>query len=320
MASPRAALIALRSEARAYEHGEGVARDPGRAVALYCEAARLGDAEAQFSLGWMYANGRGIAARQPHGVVVLRARRRAGSRVREEDARVRRRPGSVCPNACATERRRRDAAASDRARRSLRACRRSRRRPRTSSASSRPRYAVSPRLRARHHSRRIQLRPERALAQERAGPDAAHPRDVGAVQRQEAVRPRARTFAAGSRTCAGCSPTSGATSRWSPPPTTPAKAPVERYRGVPPYAETRATCSGSSRCSAASAIRTMRPGRFAAPFARHGARKDLCRCRQDTTAVGAWAARRVRHAPIPGTRWRSCWRCSRATRRWPTTP
>src|SRR5262249_23371853 len=50
----------LRAEARAYEHGEGVAKDPTRAVSLYCEAARLGDAEAQFSLGWMYANGRGL--------------------------------------------------------------------------------------------------------------------------------------------------------------------------------------------------------------------------------------------------------------------
>ena len=53
-------LLALRNEARAYEHGEGVARDAARAVALYCEASRQGDAEAQFSLGWMYANGRGM--------------------------------------------------------------------------------------------------------------------------------------------------------------------------------------------------------------------------------------------------------------------
>jgi TPR repeat protein len=52
--------LALRDEARAYEHGEGVARDPARAVELYCEAARLGDAESQFSLGWMYANARGV--------------------------------------------------------------------------------------------------------------------------------------------------------------------------------------------------------------------------------------------------------------------
>ena len=54
-------VAALRAEARALEHGEGVARDAPRAVALYCDAARQGDAEAQFSLGWMYANGRGVA-------------------------------------------------------------------------------------------------------------------------------------------------------------------------------------------------------------------------------------------------------------------
>jgi len=53
-------IATLRSDARAREHGEGVPRDPARAAELYCEAARLGDAEAQFSLGWMYANGRGI--------------------------------------------------------------------------------------------------------------------------------------------------------------------------------------------------------------------------------------------------------------------
>lgn len=50
----------LRSEAQALENGEGVERDPERAAKLYCEAARLGDAEAQFSLGWMFANGRGV--------------------------------------------------------------------------------------------------------------------------------------------------------------------------------------------------------------------------------------------------------------------
>lgn len=53
-------IATLRAEARAYEHGEGVPKDPGQAVKLYCEAARLGDAESQFSLGWIYANGRGV--------------------------------------------------------------------------------------------------------------------------------------------------------------------------------------------------------------------------------------------------------------------
>ena len=56
-----AGLVALREEARAYEHGEGVRRDGARAAELYCEAAAGGDVEAQFSLAWMYANGRGIA-------------------------------------------------------------------------------------------------------------------------------------------------------------------------------------------------------------------------------------------------------------------
>lgn len=49
----------LAQRALALEHGEGVPRDPGRALDLYCEAARLGHPEAIFSLGWMYANGRG---------------------------------------------------------------------------------------------------------------------------------------------------------------------------------------------------------------------------------------------------------------------
>lgn len=50
----------LRREAIGYENGEGVDRDPAKAAELYCKAARLGDAESQFNLGWMYANGRGV--------------------------------------------------------------------------------------------------------------------------------------------------------------------------------------------------------------------------------------------------------------------
>jgi len=51
----------LTAQATALEHGEGIARDYDKAITLYCEAAHQGDAEAQFSLGWMYANGRGVA-------------------------------------------------------------------------------------------------------------------------------------------------------------------------------------------------------------------------------------------------------------------
>ncbi len=50
----------LREEAEAFENGEGVARDGAKAAQLYCKAARLGDAQSQYNLGWMYSNGRGV--------------------------------------------------------------------------------------------------------------------------------------------------------------------------------------------------------------------------------------------------------------------
>jgi TPR repeat protein len=59
--SSDAALASLiREEASLYEHGEGVERDGPRAAVLYCKAARMGDAQAQYNLGWMYSTGRDI--------------------------------------------------------------------------------------------------------------------------------------------------------------------------------------------------------------------------------------------------------------------
>jgi soluble lytic murein transglycosylase-like protein len=49
-----------RQEGQSYEHGDGVPRDPVRAAMLYCRAARHGDPEAQYSLAWMLTNARGI--------------------------------------------------------------------------------------------------------------------------------------------------------------------------------------------------------------------------------------------------------------------
>jgi soluble lytic murein transglycosylase-like protein len=43
-----------------YENAEGVSRDLQKANRLYCRAAKQGYAEAQFKLGWVYANGRGV--------------------------------------------------------------------------------------------------------------------------------------------------------------------------------------------------------------------------------------------------------------------
>lgn len=52
-------LGALRKMARSLEHGEGVPKNLAEAIRLYCQAAKSGDAESMFRLGWMYAIGRG---------------------------------------------------------------------------------------------------------------------------------------------------------------------------------------------------------------------------------------------------------------------
>jgi hypothetical protein len=61
----------LVQQAMAYEHGEGVPKDPLKAAALYCEAARRFDAEALYNLGWMYANGRGIPRDDGHAAALF---------------------------------------------------------------------------------------------------------------------------------------------------------------------------------------------------------------------------------------------------------
>jgi soluble lytic murein transglycosylase-like protein len=54
-------VLRWRQEALALEHGDaGSERDAARAAELYCRAARYGDAEAQFNLAWMLTNARGI--------------------------------------------------------------------------------------------------------------------------------------------------------------------------------------------------------------------------------------------------------------------
>lgn len=55
-----------------YESGLSVPRDYGRALTLYCEAARRGDARAFYGLGWMYLNGRGVARNDATAVMWLR--------------------------------------------------------------------------------------------------------------------------------------------------------------------------------------------------------------------------------------------------------
>ncbi len=51
-------LLAL---AQQYEHGEGIPRDYAKALEYYCLAARQNSADGLYALGWMHANGRGVA-------------------------------------------------------------------------------------------------------------------------------------------------------------------------------------------------------------------------------------------------------------------
>lgn len=53
-------IEALRNEAKEFEIGNGRPRNPEKAIELYCEAANLGDMEAQYNLGWMFAMARGV--------------------------------------------------------------------------------------------------------------------------------------------------------------------------------------------------------------------------------------------------------------------
>lgn len=78
--SPAADQLApqWRQEAIALENGEGVTRNPVQAAALYCQAARLGDAHAQYNLGWMYANGRGVARHDATAAFFFQAAARQG--------------------------------------------------------------------------------------------------------------------------------------------------------------------------------------------------------------------------------------------------
>jgi transglycosylase-like protein with SLT domain/Sel1 repeat-containing protein len=64
--------------ARRYEHGEGVVLDYGRALELYCKAAREGDTRAFLNLGWMYLNGRGVLRDDAVAVAWLRKAARRG--------------------------------------------------------------------------------------------------------------------------------------------------------------------------------------------------------------------------------------------------
>ncbi|MCX7166253.1 MAG: hypothetical protein NTV11_08245 [Rhodocyclales bacterium] len=61
----------LIAAALRYEHGAGVAGNAGRAAEMYCAAARQGNADAAYRLGWMYANGNGVERDDRHAAALF---------------------------------------------------------------------------------------------------------------------------------------------------------------------------------------------------------------------------------------------------------
>lgn len=55
--NPNAMLVEMAFK---FKNSDGTVRDYAEAAANYCRAARSGDADAQYALGWMYANGKGV--------------------------------------------------------------------------------------------------------------------------------------------------------------------------------------------------------------------------------------------------------------------
>jgi soluble lytic murein transglycosylase-like protein len=86
----------LVRQAARLEHGEGIARSADGAISLYCLAARAGHAQAQYSLGWIYANGRGVARNDALAAAWFQ---RATASKDPHSARMLRRLGAQAPSA-----------------------------------------------------------------------------------------------------------------------------------------------------------------------------------------------------------------------------
>ncbi len=70
----------LRNSALQYERGQGGKQDYTKAFRLYCLASALGDRPSQYHLGWMYFNGRGLKRNKPVAMGWFRRAARRGDR------------------------------------------------------------------------------------------------------------------------------------------------------------------------------------------------------------------------------------------------
>jgi soluble lytic murein transglycosylase-like protein len=86
-------------QAQQYDQGQGVEQNFTKANLLYCRAARAGNAEAQFRLGWIYTSGRGV--RRDTGVAAIlfeMAAEQGHENARRRLQKVRARPDTQLPS------------------------------------------------------------------------------------------------------------------------------------------------------------------------------------------------------------------------------
>ena len=72
---------AMTQWASRYEHGDGIGQDVDLAIALNCVAGGMGDSEAAYNLGWIYANGRGGARDDSLAALWMTRAAKAGDQV-----------------------------------------------------------------------------------------------------------------------------------------------------------------------------------------------------------------------------------------------
>lgn len=102
-AAQRGDVPALMMLAAMYERGENVERDFIRSNALYCKAAARGDADALFKLGTIHASGREVMRNEGVGALLIHKAAELGNeRAREVLPYISRGVGSVLP-ACLSE-------------------------------------------------------------------------------------------------------------------------------------------------------------------------------------------------------------------------
>jgi len=248
----------LFEQAQRLEHGEGVARDLDQAAALYCRAARLGAPESQYALGWMYANGRGVAhdegiAWRLFGLAAEQGHA-AGARMQALLAAA---PGTALPACMAPD----PALELD-------------------LALPIPDYNATPQLRALvdRLAPEYDIEPALALAviavESGFNRSAVSPKDARGLMQlipataarfcvHDAFNPE-QNLRGGWLTCAGCWRATAATSRWPPPPTMPANRRLTSTAACRLTTKRAPMCGGSASCTVNPATLTRQRRRNAA--------------------------------------------------------